>query len=183
MVSYSPRLKDRSMYGVEMSAFKWPCVVCRQVDVSPNSWRETWWCSSTVETFPNTHTTRLSCSYEPAESRTPESWPCWSDVKVCVCVIQTCTLTVMFIWIFITALNRPCPGPGRVAPLLQLPPALTLTSQSQGDKPQSSGQSERVTTLEESMRHLERGIQSGTLCFHFEVFLKCRWELNSEWGI
>uniref|UniRef100_A0A7N6FLZ7 protein-tyrosine-phosphatase n=1 Tax=Anabas testudineus TaxID=64144 RepID=A0A7N6FLZ7_ANATE len=29
-------------------------------------------------------------------------------------------------------------------------------------------QSERVTTLEESMRQLERGIQSGTLCFHFE---------------
>uniref|UniRef100_A0A3B4XMX9 protein-tyrosine-phosphatase n=1 Tax=Seriola lalandi dorsalis TaxID=1841481 RepID=A0A3B4XMX9_SERLL len=26
----------------------------------------------------------------------------------------------------------------------------------------------RVTTLEESMRELERGIQSGTLCFHFE---------------
>uniref|UniRef100_A0A8C4GHX6 protein-tyrosine-phosphatase n=1 Tax=Dicentrarchus labrax TaxID=13489 RepID=A0A8C4GHX6_DICLA len=32
----------------------------------------------------------------------------------------------------------------------------------------SSGQSERVTTLEESVRQLERGIQSGTLCFHFE---------------
>ncbi|XP_038567445.1 tyrosine-protein phosphatase non-receptor type 3 [Micropterus salmoides] len=59
-------------------------------------------------------------------------------------------------------------GPGRVAPLLQLPPALTLTSQSQGNKPQSSGQSERVTTLEESMRQLDKGIQSGTLCFHFE---------------
>uniref|UniRef100_A0A8C4DTZ0 protein-tyrosine-phosphatase n=1 Tax=Dicentrarchus labrax TaxID=13489 RepID=A0A8C4DTZ0_DICLA len=58
-------------------------------------------------------------------------------------------------------------GPGRVAPLLQLPPALTLTGQSQGS-PQSSGQSERVTTLEESVRQLERGIQSGTLCFHFE---------------
>uniref|UniRef100_A0A8C9X1P6 protein-tyrosine-phosphatase n=1 Tax=Sander lucioperca TaxID=283035 RepID=A0A8C9X1P6_SANLU len=58
-------------------------------------------------------------------------------------------------------------GPGRVAPLLQLPSALTLTSQSQGDKP-SPGQLERVTTLEESMRQLERGIQSGTLCFHFE---------------
>uniref|UniRef100_A0A8C4DZK5 protein-tyrosine-phosphatase n=1 Tax=Dicentrarchus labrax TaxID=13489 RepID=A0A8C4DZK5_DICLA len=28
--------------------------------------------------------------------------------------------------------------------------------------------SERVTTLEESVRQLERGIQSGTLCFHFE---------------
>ncbi|AWO96627.1 putative tyrosine-protein phosphatase non-receptor type 3 [Scophthalmus maximus] len=59
-------------------------------------------------------------------------------------------------------------GPGRVAPLLQLPPALTFTGQSQGDKVQSPGQSERVTTLEESMRQLERGIQSGTLCFHFE---------------
>nr|XP_040020732.1 tyrosine-protein phosphatase non-receptor type 3 isoform X3 [Gasterosteus aculeatus aculeatus] len=59
-------------------------------------------------------------------------------------------------------------GPGRVAPLLQLPPALTLTGQSQGDK-LSAGQSERVTTVEESMRQLERGIQSGTLCFHFET--------------
>ncbi|XP_037309067.2 tyrosine-protein phosphatase non-receptor type 3 isoform X1 [Pungitius pungitius] len=58
-------------------------------------------------------------------------------------------------------------GPGRVAPLLQLPPTLTLTGQSQGDK-LSTGQSERVTTVEESMRQLERGIQSGTLCFHFE---------------
>ncbi|XP_037640480.1 tyrosine-protein phosphatase non-receptor type 3 isoform X2 [Sebastes umbrosus] len=58
-------------------------------------------------------------------------------------------------------------GPGRAAPLLQLPPALKLTIQSQGDK-LSPGQSERVTTLEESMRQLERGIQSGTLCFHFE---------------
>ncbi|KAK9513771.1 hypothetical protein VZT92_027277 [Zoarces viviparus] len=58
-------------------------------------------------------------------------------------------------------------GPGRVAPLLQLPPALTLTGQSQGDR-LSPGQSERVTTLEESIRQLERGIQSGTFCFHFE---------------
>ncbi|KAM9851582.1 tyrosine-protein phosphatase non-receptor type 3 [Aulostomus maculatus] len=57
-------------------------------------------------------------------------------------------------------------GPSRAAALLQLPPALTITSQSQADK--SPGQSERVTTLEESMRQLERGIQSGTLCFHFE---------------
>lgn len=70
-----------------------------------------------------------------------------------------------------TAFNRPCiPGPGRAAPLLQLPPALTLTGPPQGDKPQSPSQSERVTTLEESMRQVERGIQSGTLCFHFEVF-------------
>ncbi|XP_029927903.1 tyrosine-protein phosphatase non-receptor type 3 isoform X2 [Myripristis murdjan] len=59
-------------------------------------------------------------------------------------------------------------GPGRVAPMLQFPPTLTLTSQSQGEKPQSPGQSERVTTLEESMRQLGRGIQSGTLSFHFE---------------
>ncbi|KAF3839777.1 hypothetical protein F7725_018494 [Dissostichus mawsoni] len=58
-------------------------------------------------------------------------------------------------------------GPGRVAPLLQLPPALTLTCQSQGGRPLPSP-SERVKTLEESMRQLERGIQSGTLCFHFE---------------
>ncbi|XP_076593793.1 tyrosine-protein phosphatase non-receptor type 3 isoform X9 [Chaetodon auriga] len=72
-------------------------------------------------------------------------------------------------------------GPGRAVPQLQLPPTLTLTGQSQGEKPQSSGQLERVTTLEESMRQLERGIQSGTLCFHFEnlyrrkpgLFLSC----------
>ncbi|XP_019747696.1 tyrosine-protein phosphatase non-receptor type 3 isoform X2 [Hippocampus comes] len=54
-------------------------------------------------------------------------------------------------------------GPGRAAALLLPPPALTLTSQSQGD-----GQPELVTTLDESMRLVERGIQSGTLCFHFE---------------
>ncbi|XP_051813369.1 tyrosine-protein phosphatase non-receptor type 3 isoform X3 [Acanthochromis polyacanthus] len=59
-------------------------------------------------------------------------------------------------------------GPGRAAPLLQLPPALTLNVQSQEEKPRSPGQAERVATLEESMRQLERGIQSGTLCFHFE---------------
>ncbi|XP_030248859.1 tyrosine-protein phosphatase non-receptor type 3 isoform X2 [Sparus aurata] len=72
-------------------------------------------------------------------------------------------------------------GTGRVAPLLQLPPALTLTGQSQGDKPHSPGQSGRVATLEESVRQLERGIQSGTLSFHFEnlyrrkpgLFLSC----------
>ncbi|KAM8734043.1 tyrosine-protein phosphatase non-receptor type 3 isoform 1-T2 [Acanthopagrus schlegelii] len=72
-------------------------------------------------------------------------------------------------------------GTGRVAPLLQLPSALTLTGQSQGDKPHSPGQSGRVTTLEESVRQLERGIQSGTLSFHFEnlyrrkpdLFLSC----------
>lgn len=113
MVSYSPRLKDRSMYGVEMSAFKWPCVVCRQVDVSPNSWRETWWCSSTVETFPNTHTTRLSCSYEPAESRTPESWPCWSDVKVCVCDLNVHTDCHVYMNIYHSlepSLSRSRPG-------------------------------------------------------------------------
>ncbi|XP_077383247.1 tyrosine-protein phosphatase non-receptor type 3 isoform X2 [Festucalex cinctus] len=59
-------------------------------------------------------------------------------------------------------------GPGRAAALLLLPPALTLTTQSQTDGLQSPGQSERVTTLDESMRQVERGIQSGTLCFHFE---------------
>nr|XP_057939375.1 tyrosine-protein phosphatase non-receptor type 3 [Doryrhamphus excisus] len=61
-------------------------------------------------------------------------------------------------------------GPGRAAALLQLPPALTLAGHSQGDGPQSPGQ--RVTTLDESMRQLERGIQSGTLCFHFENLYK-----------
>uniref|UniRef100_A0A665WAP5 protein-tyrosine-phosphatase n=1 Tax=Echeneis naucrates TaxID=173247 RepID=A0A665WAP5_ECHNA len=45
-------------------------------------------------------------------------------------------------------------GPGRMPPLLQLPP--------------SPVQLGCVATLEESMRQLERGIQSGTLCFHFE---------------
>uniref|UniRef100_A0A674DHR3 protein-tyrosine-phosphatase n=1 Tax=Salmo trutta TaxID=8032 RepID=A0A674DHR3_SALTR len=43
---------------------------------------------------------------------------------------------------------------GRVAPLLQFPSALSLTEQGQ--------------TLEESMKQLERGIQTGTLTFHFE---------------
>ncbi|XP_075868988.1 tyrosine-protein phosphatase non-receptor type 3 isoform X2 [Nelusetta ayraudi] len=70
-------------------------------------------------------------------------------------------------------------GPGRVAPLLQLPSALTLSDQS--EQSHSSGPSERVVTLEESMRQLERGIQSGTLSFHFEnlyrrkpgAFLNC----------
>ncbi|XP_029360195.1 tyrosine-protein phosphatase non-receptor type 3 [Echeneis naucrates] len=59
-------------------------------------------------------------------------------------------------------------GPGRMPPLLQLPPALTLTGQLQGDRVQSPVQLGCVATLEESMRQLERGIQSGTLCFHFE---------------
>ncbi|KAG7282177.1 hypothetical protein CRUP_034924, partial [Coryphaenoides rupestris] len=59
-------------------------------------------------------------------------------------------------------------GPGRVAPLLQFPPALSLTGQSQADKPSSPGQVERASTLEDSMRQLERGLQSGTLSFHFE---------------
>ncbi|KAK0147867.1 Tyrosine-protein phosphatase non-receptor type 3 [Merluccius polli] len=59
-------------------------------------------------------------------------------------------------------------GPGRVAPLLQFPPALSLTGQSQADKPLSPGQAERASTLEDSMRQLERGLQSGTLSFHFE---------------
>uniref|UniRef100_A0A3Q4H3N2 protein-tyrosine-phosphatase n=1 Tax=Neolamprologus brichardi TaxID=32507 RepID=A0A3Q4H3N2_NEOBR len=34
--------------------------------------------------------------------------------------------------------------------------------------PRSPGPSERPPTLEESMRQLERGIQTGSLCFHFE---------------
>uniref|UniRef100_A0A3Q2PIQ1 protein-tyrosine-phosphatase n=1 Tax=Fundulus heteroclitus TaxID=8078 RepID=A0A3Q2PIQ1_FUNHE len=38
--------------------------------------------------------------------------------------------------------------------------------------PQSPGQPERVATLEESMTRLERGIQSGTLSFHFENLYK-----------
>ncbi|XP_061631537.1 tyrosine-protein phosphatase non-receptor type 3 isoform X2 [Phyllopteryx taeniolatus] len=59
-------------------------------------------------------------------------------------------------------------GPGRAAALLLPSPALALTAQSQGDAPPSPGRSERVATLDESMRLLERGIQSGTLCFHFE---------------
>lgn len=65
-----------------------------------------------------------------------------------------------------------------MAPLLLLPPALTLSGQSQGNKAQSPVQSEQVTTLEESMRQLERGIQSGTLCYHFEVFNK---QIVTEW--
>lgn len=63
------------------------------------------------------------------------------------------------------------PGSGRAAPIQLQPPTLTLNIQSQENK--SPGYSERVTTLEESIRSLERGIQSGTLCFHFEVFKVC----------
>ncbi|XP_028983719.1 tyrosine-protein phosphatase non-receptor type 3 [Betta splendens] len=61
-------------------------------------------------------------------------------------------------------------GPSRAAapPVLQLPPVLTIPSQPQEDEPKSPSQLEKVTTLEESMRQLDRGIQSGTLCFHFE---------------
>uniref|UniRef100_A0A8C6V1B3 protein-tyrosine-phosphatase n=1 Tax=Neogobius melanostomus TaxID=47308 RepID=A0A8C6V1B3_9GOBI len=59
-------------------------------------------------------------------------------------------------------------GASRALPLLQLPPALSMTGQSQEDKVHSPVQSEQATTLEESMRQLERSIQSGTLCFHFE---------------
>ncbi|CAL8256857.1 unnamed protein product [Boreogadus saida] len=59
-------------------------------------------------------------------------------------------------------------GPGRVAQLLQFPPSLSLTGQSESDKPSSPGQAERASTLEDSMRQLERGLQSGTLSFHFE---------------
>uniref|UniRef100_A0A8C4ZJF2 protein-tyrosine-phosphatase n=1 Tax=Gadus morhua TaxID=8049 RepID=A0A8C4ZJF2_GADMO len=59
-------------------------------------------------------------------------------------------------------------GSGRVAQLLQFPPSLSLTGQSESDKPSSPGQAERASTLEDSMRQLERGLQSGTLSFHFE---------------
>ncbi|KAM9723833.1 tyrosine-protein phosphatase non-receptor type 3 isoform 1-T4 [Menidia menidia] len=59
-------------------------------------------------------------------------------------------------------------GSGRATPLLQLLPSLTLTNQSQENTPQPAGHFEQVKTLEDSMRQLERGIQSGTLCFHFE---------------
>lgn len=60
------------------------------------------------------------------------------------------------------------PGPGRVGPLLQFPSALSLTGQSQGDKLPSPVQSDQVDSLEESMKQLERGLQTGTLTFHFE---------------
>ncbi|XP_047216559.1 tyrosine-protein phosphatase non-receptor type 3 isoform X2 [Girardinichthys multiradiatus] len=64
-------------------------------------------------------------------------------------------------------------GPGRVMPQLQLSfAALSLTIPAQENKPQSPGQLERVTTLGESMKQLERGIQSGTLSFHFENLYK-----------
>uniref|UniRef100_A0A8C7F407 protein-tyrosine-phosphatase n=1 Tax=Oncorhynchus kisutch TaxID=8019 RepID=A0A8C7F407_ONCKI len=56
----------------------------------------------------------------------------------------------------------------RVAPLLQFPSALSLTGQSHGDPLLLPGQSEQGQTLEESMKQLERGIQTGTLTFHFE---------------
>ncbi|XP_061531260.1 tyrosine-protein phosphatase non-receptor type 3 isoform X2 [Phycodurus eques] len=59
-------------------------------------------------------------------------------------------------------------GPGRAAALLLPSPALALAAPSRGDAPPSPGRSGRVATLDESMRLLERGIQSGTLCFHFE---------------
>uniref|UniRef100_A0A674EIJ4 protein-tyrosine-phosphatase n=1 Tax=Salmo trutta TaxID=8032 RepID=A0A674EIJ4_SALTR len=57
---------------------------------------------------------------------------------------------------------------GRVAPLLQFPSALSLTGQSHGEPLLLPGQSEQAQTLEESMKQLERGIQTGTLTFHFE---------------
>uniref|UniRef100_A0A674EHM8 protein-tyrosine-phosphatase n=1 Tax=Salmo trutta TaxID=8032 RepID=A0A674EHM8_SALTR len=56
----------------------------------------------------------------------------------------------------------------RVAPLLQFPSALSLTGQSHGEPLLLPGQSEQAQTLEESMKQLERGIQTGTLTFHFE---------------
>ncbi|XP_015226231.1 PREDICTED: tyrosine-protein phosphatase non-receptor type 3 isoform X2 [Cyprinodon variegatus] len=64
-------------------------------------------------------------------------------------------------------------GPGRVMPQLQLSfAALSLTIPAQENKPQSPGQLDRAATLEESMKQLERGIQSGTLSFHFENLYK-----------
>ncbi|XP_047210281.1 tyrosine-protein phosphatase non-receptor type 3-like [Girardinichthys multiradiatus] len=64
-------------------------------------------------------------------------------------------------------------GPGRVMPQLQLSfDALSLTIPAQENKPQSPGQMEQVTTLGESMKQLEREIQSGTLSFHFENLYK-----------
>uniref|UniRef100_A0A3P8P3K7 protein-tyrosine-phosphatase n=1 Tax=Astatotilapia calliptera TaxID=8154 RepID=A0A3P8P3K7_ASTCA len=59
-------------------------------------------------------------------------------------------------------------GPGRGTSLLHSLPTLTLNIQPQEEKPRSPGPSERPPTLEESMRQLERGIQTGSLCFHFE---------------
>lgn len=59
-------------------------------------------------------------------------------------------------------------GPGRGTPLLHSLPTLTLNIQPQEEKPRSPGPSEHPPTLEESMRQLERGIQTGSLCFHFE---------------
>ncbi|XP_054903710.1 tyrosine-protein phosphatase non-receptor type 3 isoform X2 [Poeciliopsis prolifica] len=64
-------------------------------------------------------------------------------------------------------------GSGRVMPQVQLPlAAVSLTVPPQENKPQSPGQQEQVTTLEESMEQLERGIQSNTLSFHFESLYK-----------
>lgn len=143
--------------------------------MSRDSWKETWSCSSTAGTFLNTRTTRSSCSYGPAESHTPESWPCLLDEEVCVCVCVSLCHPNVFLADCSHAVWRrslwPCaPGPGRVAPLLQLPSALTLPDQSVTERPLSSGSLEKVVTLEESMKQLERGTQSGTLSFHFEVF-------------
>ncbi|KAM6967480.1 tyrosine-protein phosphatase non-receptor type 3 [Aplochiton taeniatus] len=61
-------------------------------------------------------------------------------------------------------------GPGCVTPSLQFPAALSLTDQSQSltNKPNVVCQSEHGGTLEESMQQMERGIQTGTISFHFE---------------
>lgn len=84
---------------------------------------------------------------------------------------KRCALVIMPSRCYEDVTNRPCiPGPGRVAPLLQLPSALTLPDQSVTERPRSSGSLDKVVTLEESVRQLERGVQSGTLSFHFEVF-------------
>lgn len=87
VIIFIPQLKKKKdVWWIGLSALKQACVVCRQAEVSPNSWRETWWYSSTVETFLNTPMIRLWCSSGPAESHTPESWPCSSDGEVCPCV-------------------------------------------------------------------------------------------------
>ncbi|KAJ8004931.1 hypothetical protein DPEC_G00141410 [Dallia pectoralis] len=59
-------------------------------------------------------------------------------------------------------------GPGRVAPVFEFPAPLSLTGQSRTDSLLIPGQSERGQTLEQSMKQLEAGIQTGTLTFHFE---------------
>lgn len=64
-----------------------------------------------AETFLNTHTIRWSCSYGPAESHTPESWPCLSDgeVRACHYASQMCFWFVTAIVVFQgPAVLHPC---------------------------------------------------------------------------